>query len=62
MSEQTPDPTPEEIQQRCMEIQSEWSEKERLRRIVGGPSNREIERGAGDWEVPTVKTPKAMQQ
>lgn len=27
------DPTPEEIKQRCLEIQQEWSEEERFKRL-----------------------------
>lgn len=39
------DPTPVEIEARCLEIQSQWSEEERRRRLVGG--------GTGRWTVPS---------
>lgn len=38
------DPSPEEIEAMCLELQSKWSDEERRRRIVGG-SRR--------WTVPS---------
>ena len=33
MSKQQPDPSPEEIAERCLAIQSEWSPEERMKRL-----------------------------
>ncbi len=41
-------PTPEEIRERCLAIQAEWSEDERRKRVVGS-------------ERPTWKVPRATQ-
>lgn len=50
-------PDHETIRRECEAIQATWTDEERQRRIVGGPTNREIARGVGVWEVPTVKDP-----
>ena len=33
MNERQPDPSPDEIAERCLEIQSEWTAAERMRRL-----------------------------
>jgi len=43
------DPTPEEIKERCLEIQAGWSDADRERRAIGIPKRQ-------SWKVPTVKT------
>ncbi len=45
------DPTPEEIRERCLAIQAEWTEDERRKRIVG--SERPT------WTVPQAARPEA---
>lgn len=42
-----PDPTPEEIRQRCAEIQREWSPEEEYRRRAHRPET--------GWRVPEVR-------
>ena len=41
-------PTQDEIRQRCLEIQSEWTEYERYR--------RDVRRNRGEWHVPGENT------
>lgn len=41
-------PSPEEIRQKCLEFQAGWSEEERERRRVGGPTKQP------PYEVPVV--------
>jgi len=48
------DPTPEEIRERCEEIQQGWTEEDFLRRRdIRCPRDYK-----GEWEVPVVKPPK----
>lgn len=42
------DPTPEQIQQACREIQANWSDRDRVVRAGGDPDS------AG-WQVPRVR-------
>lgn len=56
--EKVPDPTPQEIAERCLEIQAEWTEAERYKR--GCPSIRESmpdqhSRSSEAYEVPVVR-------
>ncbi len=48
------DPTPEEIRERCLEIQAEWTEDERRKRVVG--SERPT------WMVPRAARPEAAER
>ena len=48
------DPTPEEIRERCLAIQAEWTEDERRKRAVG--SERPT------WMVPQAARPEAAER
>lgn len=54
--DERPDPTPEEIRERCLEIQASWSALERAKR-AGMPveRTREIEQHK-QWLPPVVST------
>ena len=56
MIDRTPDPTPAEIEQRCEEIQSNWTSEQRERRAkLQDFTLREIEYGeAADTIIPLI--------
>lgn len=47
-----PDPTPEEIEARCKEIQAGWDEETRLARIV----DRKLLPSPHEWTPPVIST------
>ena len=48
------DPTPEEIKERCLAIQAEWTEDERRKRAVGSEHPT--------WKVPQAARPEAAER
>jgi hypothetical protein len=45
MATKSKDPTPEQIKERCEQIQKKWSNNQRDKRLVACPT---------EWKVPTI--------
>ena len=60
MTKPTPDPTPEEIKERCAEIQREWTPAERMRRMRHDYRPFGITAGGDDTTDEPSRTSKAV--
>ena len=50
-----PDPSPQDIEEACFEIQSNWSEDERRARLIDASGAIELARRLGYWEPPVYE-------